>query len=286
LRATLPAISSPAAVVLCRDPLSAMGGVTLCAKAGDAAFPPVSLTKLVSAMVALDAAAAYGLDPTTWTITRRRGDAAPVGSSGNNLRIGDVLTLRDAIANMLLPSSNVCARVVAREIGTVLLAGATGDPATRFVEAMNTKASSLLATRSLFENPDGWPEASQITTAEEMARITLAAADYPLIASLWGQATYKVTITGPNARVIPIISSVDMIRRGEPDILGGKTGTIAGETFNLALHVAMPAGNRVAVVILGAASNASRFADARSIIDAVQGENGWSSPMPAPITRL
>lgn len=79
----------------------------------------------------------------TLKLTMREGEETP--GSGNDLRAGDTLTLWDALHNMLIPSSNVSATIVARTMGERLLAleGGTGDPSQRFVQQMNLVAMSL-----------------------------------------------------------------------------------------------------------------------------------------------
>src|SRR5690606_27396064 len=81
-------------------------------------LPPASLTKVLTAVTALRLAASrdIGLD---YDLTLAASDL--VGGSGNNLLEGDTITFADAIANMMLPSSNSTATMVARTFGQILV---------------------------------------------------------------------------------------------------------------------------------------------------------------------
>ncbi|WP_457094877.1 serine hydrolase, partial [Microvirga sp. P5_D2] len=81
------------------------------------AFHPASLTKLLSIITALDVASRFGQALDTKLRMRGRDEAK---GTGRNIGAGDRFSLQDAIANMLLPSSNVTANVVARTFGQIL----------------------------------------------------------------------------------------------------------------------------------------------------------------------
>lgn len=71
---------------------------------------PASMTKLVTSMVMLD-----NMTNMNQVITIQESDL--VSGSGIPLQVGDKLTLRDSLYAMLLPSSNITAKAVARTIG-------------------------------------------------------------------------------------------------------------------------------------------------------------------------
>lgn len=271
-----PTINAQAGLLAWRDEADAQ--TNLFTKAVTTSLAPASLVKLLSAMVAIDIAAAEPVNWLTYQLTVEAGDATT--GSGNNLLTDDVITLRDAISDMLLPSSNVAASVVAREMGELLLGGGPGDPVDRFITELNTKAASLGMSGTVLENAHGLPSGGQVTTAADMVQAVFAAADYPEITGIWGLSDDTLTITGVNARSIPVVSSVAM--QGDADVLGGKTGTITPSNYNLALYVAMPNGNRCAMVVLAADSDSNRYIDARAIIDAVRLGHTWPAP-PYPV---
>jgi D-alanyl-D-alanine carboxypeptidase len=258
------ALSAQAAMVL---KISSGGHPqTVYAKNPDEAFQPASLTKLLTVVTALDVASRFGRSLDT-LLKMRAGDEAK--GTGRNIAVGDRFSLQDAIANMLLPSSNVTANVVARTFGRVLLDPADREtsPVARFVQEMNATAAGLGMTRSIFVNPHGLKAAAQVTTAADMARLLVAASQHPAIANVWGCANYDMTIIGPNARRESIASSVKMIEDG--NVLGGKTGTLRAITYNLAICSQTATGAKLASVLLCSSSDSARYADMRLLLSAL-----------------
>ena len=82
----------------------------------------------------------------------------------------------------------------------------------------------------------------------------------PLL-DVWGLPTYSLSIYGPNARSVPITSSVKML--GEPGIIGGKTGTITPSDYNLSILADGTGGSKRVAVILRSASDADRYSAMR-----------------------
>jgi D-alanyl-D-alanine carboxypeptidase (penicillin-binding protein 5/6) len=229
-------------------------------------FPPASLTKLLTVITALDIASRFGRSVIT-TIEMSAADSAR--GSGSNISVGDRFSLQDAIANMMLASSNTTANVVARTFGQLLVdreeSGA--DPVRRFVQEMNATAASLGMSNSTFVHPSGLNASKQVTSAADMAKLLLHAAERPAISRVWGLATYNMAITGPNARTQEITSSIKMI--GDDKVRGGKTGTHGSKTVNLAIYSQTAAGTKLASVILHSASDDARYADMRILLSAL-----------------
>lgn len=236
------------------------------AKNPDEAFHPASLTKLLTIVTALEVASRFGRSLGTM-LRMRAGDEAK--GTGRNIEAGDRFSLQDAIANMLLPSSNVTANVVARTFGQVLLDPEDHEtsPIARFIQEMNVTAARLGMTRSIFVNPHGLKASAQVTTAVDMARLLVAASQRPAITNVWSKATYEMTIVGPNARRENIASSVKMIE--DDNVLGGKTGTLRAITYNLAICSRTGTGAKLASVILCSPSDSARYADMRLLLNAL-----------------
>jgi D-alanyl-D-alanine carboxypeptidase (penicillin-binding protein 5/6) len=189
--------------------------------------------------------------------------------SGKNISVDDRFSFQDAIAAMMLPSSNVTANVVARTFGQFLVnsEGSGASPVPRFVQEMNATAAQLGMAASAFVNPHGLNASAQVTTSADMAKLLLEATERPAITSVWGRAIYNMTITGPNARTQRITSSVKMIE--DDDVRGGKTGTIRSKTYNLAIYSQTSSGAKLALVILGSRSDKARYADMRLLLRAL-----------------
>lgn len=260
----LATISAQAAMVI-RLPVTGTPR-TIFAKNPHARFAPASLTKLLTVMTALDLASRFG-NPSDIVLEMREGDEAK--GTGNNISAGDRLSFQDAVANMMLPSSNVTANVVARTFGQLLLdyEGRRANPVRRFVRAMNATAAGLEMMDSVFRNPHGLKDAAQVTTAADMAKLLIAASQCQAITHVWGRTAYDVRITGRNARIEHITSSVTMI--GEHNVCGGKTGTLRAITYNLAILSQTAAGDKYASALLCAPSDSARYADMRLLLNAL-----------------
>lgn len=169
---------------------------------------PASITKVMTALVALEY---LSLDQ---KITIIEDDI--VTGSGYNLKAGDVISIQDLIINMMLPSSNIAAKAIAR--ATSLVAGLD------FVAMMNSKARQLDMTSTVFKNPTGLPDSQQLSTVKDMMRLGVAASKHPDFSQLWGLKTASLTVTGLNARTIKVESSFLKVKQN-PWCLGGKSGS-------------------------------------------------------------
>jgi D-alanyl-D-alanine carboxypeptidase (penicillin-binding protein 5/6) len=240
-----------------------------------ASLQPYSLTKLLTTITALDVASRFGRSLNTM-LEMIVGDEAR--GSGRNIRVGDCFSFQDAIVNMMLPSSNVTANVVARTFGQLLVGREEGglSPVPRFVQEMNATATRLGLTNSTFVNPHGIYAPAQVTTAADMAKLVVDAIERPAITRVWGRATYSMTVSGPNARTQQITSSVKMIE--DENVEGGKTGTLSRTAaarihrppiYNLAIYSQATSGARLASVLLHSISDKARYADMRLLLSAL-----------------
>lgn len=230
-------------------------------KRPDAYTRPASLTKVLTSIVMLDHVT--DLDD---TMTVAASDAT--GGSGNNLNAGDVISYRDALFNMLLPSSNVTATVVARSVGETI--PGDGSPIDKFLQEMNKKAQSLGMRNSFFSNPHGLHVDEMRTTARDIARLGVAALQYEAVLETWGNQQKTISLGGPNARNITVTSSVEILN--EERILGGKTGTLSGAnmTNNLLVLNKLPGFMFGISVVIGSSESSVRYTDMNAIIDEVE----------------
>jgi D-alanyl-D-alanine endopeptidase (penicillin-binding protein 7) len=138
-----------------------------------------SITKLMTAMVVLDAA----LAPDE-RITITRDDRDLIRYSGSRLQFGTTLTRDQLLRLALMASENRAANALARTC-----------PGGRkaFVQAMNKKARAIGMTSSRFADPAGL-DSGNVATARDMVKMVRAAQKYPLIR--------EATTTG-NLRVYP-----------------------------------------------------------------------------------
>jgi UDP-N-acetylmuramoyl-tripeptide--D-alanyl-D-alanine ligase len=236
-------------------------------------LPPASLTKLMTAAVMLDLMPRFGKSAADYLEIV---EADVVGGSGINVKPGEKIAFRDAIANLLLPSSNITANAVARTFGQLLLGeedDAERDPWARFVAEMNAKAVNLEMHHTQIKNPSGQPASGQLTTAADMARLMLTVIGYPEILKSWRKPTHIMRVLGPNPREQKIQSTVKVIN--DYDVMGGKTGTLLPRCYNVAVLSEAPNGERIVSVVLRARDQMALYSDLRCILDAVKRGSDW-----------
>lgn len=164
LLCSIPAVAeavevSATAVVL----MDAGSGQVLYEKNGTKRMRIASTTKLLTALVALE----QGTLTEEITVT---GDHMAEGSS-MYLKAGETWTLEALLYGLLLCSGNDAALAVTECAGGLA----------PFVAAMNEKAASLGMADSHFMNPNGLDEDGHYSTALDMAKLAVAAADCPTL---------------------------------------------------------------------------------------------------------
>ena len=107
---------------------------------------------------------------------------------------GQVLTISNLLAGMLLPSGNDSAYAVAAYVGKKSLdnADATKEEAVaEFIRLMNKEAKKLGVKNSCFKTPDGYDAVGQYTTAYDMGLIGVAAANNDEITNISRQSSSR-----------------------------------------------------------------------------------------------
>ena len=230
-------------------------GQVLMAKDADAVVPIASITKLMTAMVVLDA----GLDPDEQLrIVRADGDAS---LQRHSLLADGVAVSRGALLQLaLLPSENRAAAALARTYPG-------GDAA--FQQALQAKIRHLGLHRTTLLDPVGSSPANT-STASEVAKIVAAAARYPDIARITSHPQASVAVNG-KARTLhntnPLVGGKGW------DILLSKTGSSheAGSCLTMRMR---SGGKHVTVVLLDADGAQRRSLDAGHIRDTLADRTG------------
>ncbi len=224
-------------------------------KNGDELCAPASLTKLMTAIVALENASLddiltagnelYLLDPE---------------SSRAGIYMGNQLTLKQALQGLLLKSGNDVAYVLAAQIGHKMNESKTGQAAIDlFCQKMTEKAKALGCTNTTFLNPDGIDKEGHQTTANDLLKIALYALKQPLIAEM--VATQQVTTTLVSGQTKEWQNSNKLLAGGAYAYTGAcgmKTGTTDG-AGNCLISCATRDGRKVLCVLLGAETDSIRY---------------------------
>jgi len=221
-------------------------GQTLVEKQAGVAVPIASLTKLMTAMVLLDA----HLDPReVLTITSEDKDI--LRNSRSRLPVGTRLPREQALLLALLASENRAAHALGRTFPGGLSA---------FVQAMNAKARSLGLDGTHFEDPTGL-SSGNVATAWDLARILQAAYAYPEIRDF---STRPETTIQAGRRSIQFPNTNALVRNRHWSIGLSKTGYIE-EAGRCLVMQAMLANRPVLVILLDSWGKYSRLGDANRI---------------------
>jgi D-alanyl-D-alanine endopeptidase (penicillin-binding protein 7) len=220
-------------------------GEVLYEKNSSSTVPIASLTKLMTAMVFLE----QNPDLTRAAEVTR---IELTGGGHTRLRNREHVVLGDLLHMSLMCSDNVATRVLARE------SGLSSD---EFVARMNQKASELGLGDARFVEVTGLDERN-VATAADVARLLKAAADIELFRQISTTRSYEFW----SDRGLHRVANTDrLLYNRNLQILGGKTGFINEAGYCLATWIRTEGRDMIAVV-LGAPTNATRFADAVRLV--------------------
>ena len=232
-------------------------GQALYEKNADAVLPIASITKVMTAMVVLDA----GL-PLDEMLDVSEADRDTERYSGSRLPIGSRLSRGEMLQLALMASENRAAHALGRHYP-----GGTA----RFVAAMNAKARAIGMADSRFADPTGL-SSDNVSNARDLARLVRAAHGYPAIRA-YSTATDLTVDTG--YRQVTFRTTNRLVDDSQWSIGMQKTGFISEAGKCLVLQARIE-GRPVIMVLLDAAGTHSRFADAQRL-------RRWVEEQPAPV---
>jgi D-alanyl-D-alanine endopeptidase (penicillin-binding protein 7) len=218
------------------------------AKGADDVTPIASLTKLMTAIVTLDAQL-----PQDETIAIDTEDFDFVKGTKSRLRMGAVLSRREMLRLALMSSENRAASSLARSYP-----GGTEA----FVAAMNDKARELGMTRTSFSDPTGL-SARNVSTASDLARLVAAAAEYREIRDFSTTPSHYVEVQ-PTGQLLGFNNTNMLVRSGDWNIQLSKTGYIR-EAGKCLVMLATIASKPFVIVLLDSAGKYTRLGDAQRV---------------------
>lgn len=221
-------------------------GNALFEKQSGAVVPIASISKLMTAMVVLDAK----LDMNE-VITIGDDDVDELKGTRSRLPVGTTMTRQTAMLLALMSSENRAAHALGRQYPG-------GMPA--FVKAMNQKAQALGMVSSRFEEPTGL-SSNNVSTAHDLARMVAAAARYPEIRnfSTTGEASVDI-----NGHIREFRNTNALVRSDTWEIGVSKTGYIS-EAGRCLVMQARVADKPVVIVLLDSSGKMTRVGDANRI---------------------
>ena len=241
-------------------------GKMLYTRSSNTVCAPASLTKLMTAIVAMETA---DLDTVITAGTELR--LLDPESSRAGLYEGYQMTLRQALQALLLPSGNDAAYIIAAQLGHRMDETVSGQAAIDlFCRCMTEKARELGCENTTFLNPDGIDKDGHETTAADLLKITLHALEQPFIAET--VATEKITTTLLSGQSITFKNSNKLLQSSSKytyeGTIGVKTGTTDAAGSCLISCVERD-GRKVLCILLGARNDTRRYTDTTLLLDVV-----------------
>jgi len=223
-------------------------GSVLMAKNSQLVMPIASITKLMTAMVVLDAKSSL-----SEKIRFNKTDKKTINNYFSRVRMESELSRANTLRIALMSSENLASAALAR----------TYPGGTRaFVKAMNAKAKALAMTKTHFVNATGLSE-KNVSTAADLAKMLAAAMKYPLIKKYSTTQTFTARFTRPRY-VLGYTNTNSLIRAGYKDIKLSKTGYLdeAGRCLTMVRKI----NNKdVIMVLLDSYGKRSPIGDANRI---------------------
>lgn len=245
-----PAMAGPA---LLFDPAD---GRVLYAEDQDHQWHPASLTKIMTAYLVFEALREGKISlQDKVNCSELAHSQAP---SRLGLPVGSEIAVETALHALIVKSANDAA---------IMLAEAIAGSQEAFVARMNATAARLGMTRTLFMNANGLPAPEQVTTARDMAKLTVAILrDFPNHAGLWAMPDMRV-----GKRRLRSHNALLRIYEGGDGI---KTGFICDSGFNMVASATRD-GKRLAAVVLGEVTGRERSTRAANLLEHGFQTYGW-----------
>lgn len=210
------------------------------------AYPPASITKILTALLVLENCALDEIVTFSSTAVN-----SVESDSGNKTGViaGDTLTVEDCLYSLMLVSSNQTANALAEHV-----AGSISG----FVDLMNAKLEELGCTESHFDNPSGLNGDTQYVTAYDMAKIASAAYQNPDLIKINSTVRHKIgpTANNPDGFTIKnehrlVITEDETSEFYYPPAVAGKTGYLIAAGNTLVTYAEQDGRRLVSVILKG-----------------------------------
>ncbi len=219
-------------------------------KNADEARPPASLTKVMTALMLVEGVA----DLSSVNVTAPQyiyNEFAGMGAiSTADIRAGETVNLEHLLYGMMLQSANEAASIVADYL--------SGGDIAVFCDNMNARAAELGCTNTNFENAHGLSNELQLSTARDLALITMEALKHQNLVDAAYSSRYTIPATNMHPNGTLLISTCLMQDENsshyKPYVNGFKTGTLPEAGHNY-ISTATQNGENYLLVVMGADSD-------------------------------
>jgi len=245
-------ITEKSAIVLDSDGLSILYNKNINKK-----IFPASTTKILTAILAIEN---LNLDSNI-TVSNEAIDDVPYGSSTMYLKKGEIVTVRQLLYGLLLPSGSDAANVLAEAISGSIQ---------NFALLMNKKSQEIGCLNSHFVNPHGFHNSDHYSTAYDMALIMRYASKSEIFRTICETNEYIIEET--NKTLVPrkLKSTNSLLSYKLNYILGGKTG-YTEEAGNVFVSYSNFNGNNIICCVFDGSKNIIskefRFTDTKMLLD-------------------
>ncbi len=228
-------------------------GALLYGRAEHLTLPPASLTKLMTAAVAIELA-----DTSTLITAHVDGQKLydDTGSTIMGLKPGMQLSLLDLLYGLLLPSGNDAAIAIAEGVG---------GSQDKFVEMMNDKAASLALNDTHFTNPHGLYDNKLYSSAYDMAILASYVMQNPTLREIVSTLSWQPKWDGP-----PVWNGNRFLSEYQ-----GADGVKIGYTEQAQQTMVASATRDGRRIVASVMRSQDRYADAERLLD-------WAFTQPSP----
>ena len=226
--------------------LDAVDSSVLYSKQAQRPVPIASITKLMTALVVLDAG-----QPLDDMIELTTADRHLERTSASRLAIGSEISRGDLLHLALMSSENRAAHAVAR-------AYPGGLPAC--LKAMNAKARALGMKTAHFTDPTGL-SSGNVSSATDLAKLVAAAAADPTIRTFSTSASHTVAV---GKQLLEFRNTNSLVAKADWDVMVQKTGYTSDAGQCLVMKTVIRE-RPVLIVLLNSFGKYTRVADARRI---------------------
>lgn len=223
-------------------------GSKLLTKNADRVMPIASITKLMTAMVVLDAKLSL-----KEKIRFTKKDKKKINNYFSRIRIDSTLSRGDVLRIALMSSENLAAAA----LGNNFPGGVTA-----FVKAMNKKARQLGMKRTRFVDSSGLSE-KNVSTAADLAKMVAAAAKYSTIKKYTTTQVYTARFKKPRY-ILGYTNTNVLVRTGKWDVKLSKTGYL-DEAGRCLVMITKVKNKDVIMVLLDSYGKRSPTGDANRI---------------------
>lgn len=219
----------------------------LYAKNADVRAAPASITKVMTALLTVEAIERGELSLGTVITASETAASIPPGSSTSNIVAGEQMTVEDLLYCLMLPSANEAAQI---------LGEAVSGSIPEFVELMNQRARELGCQSTHFMNAHGFDEEGHYTTARDIYIFSKEAFRHEIFRTVVYTSVHKVPATNKSKEREMYNSNALVSQWRYPGyrfdkVIGGKTGS-TGDAGYCLMAAAEDGDEYLISVVLGA----------------------------------